>query len=207
MRICLPSFTTIAVLTARVPGNVMSLRARCIRQSSLLQQHPLHLLNFVLELRMVYFEDWVEQLWNEVGRLERKTGIGWRWSTDEDTVRAKGLESEEYSSLLQDLHSVGVELRLALTTIRFAADLGSGFKNAMQRLEDLRRETNGGQVKKRVRVTWEDQADFNETILRTTWNKFSELTDRVQAQITVVCVLFLSHPIVMPVCLPSFQSS
>lgn len=132
------------------------------------------------------FEEWVNGLWKYVGSLERKTGIGRRWSAEGGGVKGRKLEIDEYGELLQDLHGAGVELRLAQTTMGFACDLGPGFRKVMGRLEELRLEVGGGEIKRGVGIAWEDQVNFNETVVRTTLMKFKELIDRVQAQINVV---------------------
>ncbi|KAF2254074.1 hypothetical protein BU26DRAFT_516312 [Trematosphaeria pertusa] len=185
MRINLRTMSTIALLTSRLSSTLDDLRSRCLRQLDTLRAHPLHLLNFILEHRMRDLDDWVEDLWAYVGGLERRTGISNDWSGLERGGKESKLQGAEYAGLLQDLHTVSVELRLALATMKFAGDLGEGFKQLSRRLDETRKEASGEHMKKRVKVALEDQIEYNEVVVKTTRAKLGELLDRVQAQINV----------------------
>lgn len=175
MRINLRTMSTIALLTSRLSSTLDDLRSRCLRQLDTLRAHPLHLLNFILEHRMRDLDDWVEDLWAYVGGLERRTGISNDWSGLERGGKESKLQGAEYAGLLQDLHTVSVELRLALATMKFAGDLGEGFKQLSRRLDETRKEASGEHMKKRVKVALEDQIEYNEVVVKTTRAKLGEL--------------------------------
>jgi Mg2+ and Co2+ transporter CorA len=183
MRIDLRTYTTIALLTSVVPTTVTSLRTRCIRQSSLLARHPLHILTFVLEHRMREFEEDIERLWHKVETLDLKTGIEPQWRGVHGRKRV--IHEEGFANLLRELHEVGTELRLIRSVTKTVEGLGRDFRKLMDRMESLRDQIANGTNKKAVRTEWEDQLAFAEDRVVMTADKFEASIERVQAQINV----------------------
>jgi hypothetical protein len=167
-----------------MPRAITDLRSRILNQIRLLQSQPLHLLLFALERRKQDFHDWVEALWKHVGRLESKTGMT-PWH-ENPSQAISSLESDAMTDLLQNLHAVGVELRLAKTLMTFAAELGKQFITTAKRLEAFRADIGAEQLKPGVKVELELQVEYNAMILDSLRVKILELLGRTNAQINVV---------------------
>lgn len=191
VRIELITFTTIVLLTSVNSTIVASLRTRCIRQSSLLTRHPLHILAFILEHRMREFEEDIEYLWHKVETLDLKTGIepGWRGVHGREKVK----HEEDFTQLLRELHEVGTEIRLMHKVTQFGESLGTSFRKLIKRIEELRDEVGAGNSKKRVIAELEDQLAYVESRVKMTAEKFEACKERVQAQINVTYSLIAQN--------------
>ncbi|KAF2658986.1 hypothetical protein K491DRAFT_775877 [Lophiostoma macrostomum CBS 122681] len=216
LRIRLHDLSSIILISCKDALVLHDLSARCARQLALLTAHPLHILNFVLERRSTDFGRWVDGLWGHVGRLESRTGMTPWYSEyqdedgdgDEEEAEGEGrekvgggLRDRDFTDLLQRLHAVGVELRLAQTIMTFAAGLGAQFTNLLDVCEELR--VQNGRVAHEDRDTGAAAADmnmrmgrgvkaeivgrikWNECVLRESKTKIAELLDRTNAQINV----------------------
>lgn len=184
MRIRLRDLACIAIISSRMPRAIADLRSRIVKQKLLLQTHPLYLPVFVLERRKQDFDDWIETLWKNVSQLEAKTGMA-PWHDDPQKIAAS-LEGHAMTNLLQKLHAVGVELRLAQTLISFARGLGPQLITVARKLEAFRTEIGAEQFKPGVKVELELEIEFNTTILDNMREKISESLGRANAQINVV---------------------
>ncbi|KAJ4303060.1 hypothetical protein N0V90_001951 [Kalmusia sp. IMI 367209] len=191
MRIDLHTYTTIVLLTSVIPAAVDALRARCIRQSSLLSRHPFHLLNFVREHRMRELEDNVEHLWGQVEALDLKTGIEPAWRRVQGHGRVK--KDEDFGALLRELHEVGTELRLINEIARLVGGLGGQFRKLIEKTERLRAKAGLASISNAVRAEWEDQVAFDEDRVTMTAKKFEASIERVQAQINVTYSLIAQN--------------
>jgi hypothetical protein len=190
MMIHIATLTTVCLLTSCEVAFNFALRKRCNTQAILLQQHPLHILTFILEHRIGYIQSWVNSIRWQVSGLENRTGIGRRWALDQPGLKdRKVLGAKELTELLHNLLTAGADIRLGLEAVRRAVELGVEFRALMERLESLRKEAGCEVAKKSVRTAWEDQIEFNEMVVATKRANFSELLDRVQAQIDVVSFL------------------
>ena len=207
LRIRLHDLSSIILLTCKDNTVLTDLSARCTRQLPLLITQPLHILNFVLERRSADFGIWVDSLWAHVGKLESRTGMT-PWFSEHESGSGSGsgrgnvfedLENKDFTGLLQKLHAVGVELRLAQTIMTFAAGLGPQYKRLLQHCEELRIENgmhHSGdaeaeaekmkmRMKRGVKAELLGQIEWNECVFRESRTKIVELLDRTNAQINV----------------------
>jgi predicted RNA-binding protein Jag len=205
MRLCLHDLSSIILLTCKDNTVLTDLSARCTRQLPLLIDQPLHILNFVLERRSTDFGIWVDSLWAHVGKLESRTGMT-PWFSEHEGGSGSGngsgignvfedLENKDFTDLLQKLHAVGVELRLAQTIMTFAAGLGPQYKTLLQHCENLRIENGMRQrgaaeaekmkMRRGIKAELLGQIEWNECVLRESRTKIVELLDRTNAQINV----------------------
>lgn len=188
MRVRLHDLATVAFISSRDSNRTAYLRSRCIRQVGLLNSHPFHLVNFVLEDHVDSWRHIIRNARDDIYDNEKKTGLGAKWNRYEETESDEKLEQREYTGLLRDLQAINWDLRRMLLDLRFAAALWPVFGHMLQKLEGLRHDMGVGPLKPGVKAALEDQFDFNQSVSMATKEAMEELVDRAQAQISVVCI-------------------
>lgn len=175
--VCFLGSSDLAILT--------DLRASCLRKASAFRAYPLYLLNSIIESATELIESRSNGLLAQVQSVEGTTGMSpWNRFPLENTVAS--FDGFRLRNFLKSLHAINMSLRLNLTCLQSAANLGPSFRSTAEKIEMARAQINAPAILSGQRDQFEDQVRFNETRLQGLADLTTQLLGRVNAQINVV---------------------
>ncbi|KAH7314268.1 hypothetical protein BKA65DRAFT_600287 [Rhexocercosporidium sp. MPI-PUGE-AT-0058] len=172
----------LCLLSSRNEDLALDLHARCIAKASTLALYPAHILTIILARLVETNTEWLYKIWDAVDRVENATGMHpTSWARQVPNNLRRG----DYSSILQELHALNVELCLAHTVMAFANQLGAFCSETLITVNSLEQVAGYLPLKAGQMSNLTEQNEYNHEVCRNSREKLKELLSRVQSQINV----------------------
>ncbi|KAH7391568.1 hypothetical protein BKA64DRAFT_677927 [Cadophora sp. MPI-SDFR-AT-0126] len=183
IRIRLSDRASVCFLSSRTEDLALDLHRKCINDVRMMEIFPGHTLTIILGRLMAQNMVWLRSCWNEVGRVENATGMqpsSWRSHAPDPEMKPG-----DYERILQALHDVNVNFCLAQTVMTFATQLGAFCSETLEMVASMQKTASLPHLTPGQTAELRQEIEFEEEICRHSGEKFSELRNRVQAQINV----------------------